>query len=235
MKKIVLLFAAVSILALPAEAQRRNRNAAPVSIMTNAVDSMSYAFGVMIGNDVLSFIEQIPGGEHNLDVFLAGFQTIVRNETPLMDIELAHEFLNNFMLEVYERETAAQRLEGETFLAENRTKAGVRETTSGLQYTILRQGEGEKPTETDVVRVHYEGRLLDGTVFDSSIERGEPIEFPLNHVIAGWTEGVQLMPVGSKFRFYIPYHLGYGERGAGGVIPPFATLIFDVELLEIVR
>ena len=235
MKKIVLLFAAVSILALPAEAQRRNRNAAPVSIMTNAVDSMSYAFGTMIGNDVLSFIEQIPGGEHNLDVFLTGFQTVVRGGTPLMELEFAHNFLNNFMLEVYEREAAAQRLEGETFLAENRTRAGVRETISGLQYVIVRQGDGEKPNAADVVRVHYEGRLLDGTVFESSFARDEPIEFPLNMVIAGWTEGVQLMPVGSKFRFYIPYHLGYGERGAGGFIPPFATLIFDVELLEIIR
>ena len=132
--------------------------------------------------------------------------------------------------------TALPRLQrgvGETFLAQNRTQANVHETASGLQYVILREGHGAKPSATDVVRVHYEGRLLDGTIFDSSIQRGEPIAFPLNQVIAGWTEGVQLMPVGSKFRFYIPYHLAYGERGAGRLIPPFATLIFDVELLEI--
>ena len=236
MKRIALLFVAVSILALPAEA-RRNRNAAPapVSVMTNAIDSMSYAFGTMIGNDVLSFLEQIPGGEYNLTAFLAGFQKILKKETPLMDFEIAHSFLNDFMLQAYEREMEAQRSEGNVFLAENRRNSDVRETASGLQYIILREGYGERPTATDVVRVHYEGRLLDGMVFDSSIQRGEPIEFPLNQVIAGWTEGVQLMPVGSKFRFYIPYHLAYGERGAAGIIPPFATLIFDVELLEIIR
>lgn len=123
--------------------------------------------------------------------------------------------------------------QGLKFLEENKLKEGVVVTESGLQYEVLTMGNGKKPSETDRVKVHYHGTLIDGTVFDSSVERGEPIVFGLNQVIKGWTEGVQLMPVGSKFRFYIPYELGYGERGAGQQIPPYATLIFEVELLGI--
>ena len=121
----------------------------------------------------------------------------------------------------------------EKFLAENAGKEGVVKTASGLQYQVLKDGSGRKPTRDDVVRVHYEGRLLNGKVFDSSIARGEPAEFPLGQVIPGWTEGVQLMPVGAKYRFFIPAALAYGERGAGDAVPPHSTLIFDVELLEI--
>ena len=123
---------------------------------------------------------------------------------------------------------------GEQFLAENALKDGVKVTDSGLQYEVLRMGKGAKPAATSTVKVHYEGTLIDGTVFDSSIQRGEPIEFPLNGVIKGWTEGLQLMPVGSKFRFYIPQELGYGAQSAGS-IPPYSTLIFEVELLGITK
>lgn len=127
-----------------------------------------------------------------------------------------------------------KKAEGEKFLAENKTKEGVRTTESGLQYQILVPAEGIKPKATDSVKVHYQGFLLDGTKFDSSVDRGEPIVFPLNQVIPGWTEGVQLMSVGSKYKFFVPYNLGYGEKGAGnGAIPGFATLIFEVELLDI--
>jgi FKBP-type peptidyl-prolyl cis-trans isomerase len=124
--------------------------------------------------------------------------------------------------------------EGERFLAANQLKEGVQVTESGLQYEVLTMGSGPKPQATDRVKVHYHGTLIDGTVFDSSVERGEPAEFGLNQVIKGWTEGLQLMPVGSKFRFYIPQELGYGERATGS-IPPYSTLIFDVELLEILK
>ncbi|MBQ7698232.1 MAG: FKBP-type peptidyl-prolyl cis-trans isomerase [Paludibacteraceae bacterium] len=124
--------------------------------------------------------------------------------------------------------------EGERFLEANRLKEGVQVTESGLQYEVLTMGKGPQPQATDKVKVHYHGTLIDGTVFDSSVERGEPAEFGLNQVIKGWTEGLQLMPVGSKFRFYIPQELGYGER-ATGKIPPYSTLIFDVELLDIVK
>lgn len=123
--------------------------------------------------------------------------------------------------------------EGEAFLERNAHHDDVHVTESGLQYTIMREGDGPKPLATDTVEVHYHGTFITNKVFDSSVERGEPISFPLQGVIAGWTEGVQLMSVGSQYKFYIPYHLAYGERGAGGVIPPFATLIFEVELLGI--
>ena len=123
--------------------------------------------------------------------------------------------------------------EGEKYLAENAKKEGVTVLPSGLQYMVLKEGNGNKPKATDTVKCHYEGFLIDGTVFDSSVERGEPAEFALNQVIAGWTEGLQLMQEGAKYCVFIPYILGYGEGGAGASIPPFATLIFDVELLEV--
>ncbi|MBQ6652552.1 MAG: FKBP-type peptidyl-prolyl cis-trans isomerase [Prevotella sp.] len=134
--------------------------------------------------------------------------------------------------DVFER-SKNQKADGEKYLAENAQKEGVVILPSGLQYKVLKEGNGHKPKATDQVRCHYEGMLIDGTLFDSSLQRGEPATFPLNGVIKGWTEGLQLMQEGAKYRFFIPYHLGYGSRGAGGSIPPFATLIFDVELLEV--
>jgi FKBP-type peptidyl-prolyl cis-trans isomerase len=122
---------------------------------------------------------------------------------------------------------------GKKFLEDNAKKAGVKTTSSGLQYKVITEGTGKKPKATETVTVHYRGTLIDGTEFDSSYKRGEPISFGLNRVIAGWTEGLQLMPTGSKYEFYIPYNLAYGDRGAGGVIPPYATLIFEVELLGV--
>lgn len=122
---------------------------------------------------------------------------------------------------------------GKKFLEDNAKKADVKTTSSGLQYKVIAEGTGKKPKATETVTVHYRGTLIDGTEFDSSYKRGEPISFGLNRVIAGWTEGLQLMPTGSKYEFYIPYNLAYGERGAGGVIPPFAKLIFEVELLGV--
>ena len=122
---------------------------------------------------------------------------------------------------------------GKKFLEENAKKEGMQTTASGLQYEVLREGDGKKPGATNTVEVHYEGRLIDGKVFDSSYQRKETISFPLNRVIPGWTEGLQLMPIGSKYRLYIPSELGYGARGAGGDIPPNAALIFDVELISI--
>jgi FKBP-type peptidyl-prolyl cis-trans isomerase len=124
--------------------------------------------------------------------------------------------------------------EGENFLAENKKREGVQETTSGLQYEVITMGTGAKPVETDMVKVHYTGMLIDSTKFDSSVDRGAPAEFGVNQVIQGWQEGIQLMPVGSKFKFYIPYELGYGENGTGP-IPPYSVLVFEVELLEIVK
>ena len=124
--------------------------------------------------------------------------------------------------------------EGEAYLKENAKKEGVKTTASGLQYMVIKEGNGKQPKATDKVKCHYEGMLVNGQLFDSSLQRGEPAVFGLNQVIAGWTEGLQLMQEGAKYRFFIPYQLGYGERGAGASIPPFAALIFDVELIEVV-
>ncbi len=147
--------------------------------------------------------------------------------------EEAQQVLNTFFSELEEKAAGAAKADGEKFLEENKKREGVKVTASGLQYEVLEATIGQKPKATDKVKVHYEGTLTDGTVFDSSYRRGEPITFGLNQVIAGWTEGLQLMSVGSKYKLYIPYQLGYGERGAGASIPPYAALIFTVELLGI--
>lgn len=153
----------------------------------------------------------------------------------LMNAEEATEWLNKTMEAKEAEKNKALSAEGEAFLAENAKREGVFVTESGLQYEVVTMGEGEKPTAESTVKVHYHGTLIDGTVFDSSVQRGEPIEFPLGGVIKGWTEGLQLMPVGSKFILYIPYQLAYGERGAGELIAPYSALIFEVELLDIVK
>ena len=158
-----------------------------------------------------------------------GFINGLLGFTEQMDGTQAGEYIQNTMNTI---KYGTVKEDGEKFLAENALKEGVTTTESGLQYEVIKMGRGKKPTATDKVKVHYHGTLIDGTVFDSSVERGEPTSFGLNQVIKGWTEGLQLMPVGSKFRFYIPQELGYGAQSAGS-IPPYSTLIFDVELLSI--
>jgi len=172
----------------------------------------------------------IEGLETNYDLIKQGFINGLYNYTEQMDLQEANQYVEQV---INGRKYGETKAEGEKFLEENALRDGVKVTESGLQYEVLREGKGAKPTAEQTVRVHYEGTLIDGTVFDSSYQRGEPIEFPLNGVIKGWTEGLQLMPVGSKYKLYIPYELGYGERGAGQSIPPFAALIFTVELLDI--
>ena len=172
----------------------------------------------------------IAGVETNYDLIKQGFINGLNNYTEQMDMQSAGQYVEAVVSRLKYGEAKEA---GEQFLQENALRDEVKVTESGLQYEVLKQGKGKKPTAESTVKVHYEGTLIDGTVFDSSYQRGEPIEFPLNGVIKGWTEGLQLMPVGSKYKLYIPYQLGYGERGAGGSIPPFATLIFTVELLEI--
>ena len=172
----------------------------------------------------------ISGLETNFDLIKQGFINGLYDYTEQMDMQTAGQYVETVVARMKYGETKEA---GEKFLQENALRNEVKTTDSGLQYEVLTQGKGPKPTAESTVKVHYEGTLIDGTVFDSSYQRGEPIEFPLNGVIKGWTEGLQLMPVGSKYKLYIPYELGYGERGAGASIPPYAALIFTVELLEI--
>ncbi len=172
----------------------------------------------------------VAGLETNYDLIKQGFINGLYNYTEQFDMQSASQYVDSV---IKNKKYGEAKAEGEKFLQENALREEVKVTDSGLQYEVLVEGKGKKPTADQKVKVHYEGTLIDGTVFDSSYQRGEPIEFPLNGVIKGWTEGLQLMPVGSKYKLYIPYELGYGERGAGQSIPPFATLIFTVELLEI--
>lgn len=160
------------------------------------------------------------------------YDGVCKNEKSLMTIEEAQKFIETAIKDAQERKFGPVKAEGEKFLADNAQREGVVVTESGLQYEVIAEGKGPKPTAEQTVKVHYTGTLIDGTVFDSSVERGEPAEFILNRVIPGWTEGVQLMSKGAKYKFYIPYNLGYGERGAGENIPPYSTLIFEVELLD---
>ncbi len=201
------------------------------------MDKLSYALGLGIGQQLKQM-----GLQENLVIedFAASIKDVLADNDLKVSHQEGQQIVNNFFRELEQKQNAAKaeagkaaKAEGEKFLAENAKKDGINVTKSGLQYEVLTEGTGKKPKATDTVRCHYEGRLLDGTVFDSSYKRNEPADFGLQQVIAGWTEGVQLMAEGAKYRFYIPYMLAYGEGGAGAMIPPFATLIFDVELIKV--
>lgn len=236
MKKlsIVLLSIFVSALAVQAKPKKAKEEAvvAPKVELTSETDSASYAMGVYMGTQCATMLS---AQNYNVDLFLKAFEAAIAKAPLLMTPDETVAFLNAYEKKVKERENADRIKLGETFLAENAKREGVHTTASGLQYQVVKMGEGPKPVATDVVKVHYEGTLLDGTKFDSSIDRGKPTEFPLNRVIKGWTEGLQYMPVGSKFTFYIPYQLAYGAQGAGNIIKPYSTLVFEVELLEIIK
>lgn len=193
------------------------------------MDKVSYALGLSLGQNLLSSgIQDI-----QMEDLVAGMKAIINKEKPALSFEDAQNVLNTYFAELEEKVAGAAKAEGEAFLAENAKRPEVKVTESGLQYEVLEATIGQKPKATDKVKVHYEGTLIDGTVFDSSYRRGEAISFGLNQVIKGWTEGLQLMSIGSKYKLYIPYQLAYGERGAGQSIPPYAALIFTVELLGI--
>ena len=193
------------------------------------MDKISYALGLSMGQNLMSSgVESL-----NYQDLAAGIEAVLTKQQPKISYQEAQQVLNQFFQELEAKVAGAAKAEGEKFLVENAKREGVKVTASGLQYEILEPSLGQKPKASDTVRVHYEGTLIDGTVFDSSYRRGESITFPLNGVIAGWTEGLQLMSIGSKYKFFIPYNLAYGERGAGQSIPPYAALIFTVELLGI--
>jgi hypothetical protein len=193
------------------------------------MEKLSYALGLIIGNNLKGMnIEGLLTTE-----FTRAVEQVLNGEKTEMTEVQAQGLVQEFLREQQEVAGKAAREAGENFLAENAKREGVKVTETGLQYEVLTPALGIKPTPTDTVTCHYEGRLIDGTVFDSSYRRGEPASFPLQGVIRGWTEGLQLMSIGSKFRFFIPFDLAYGAQGAGGSIPPYAALIFDVELIGI--
>ena len=201
------------------------------------MDKLSYALGLNIGHQLKEM-----GLRDRLAVadYAAAIDDVLKGNTPQIGMDEATNLLNGFFTRLEQQQRAAAeaagaeaKSAGERFLAENAKRPNVVVTSSGLQYEVLNEGTGRSPKATDTVRCHYHGTLIDGTVFDSSYQRNQPADFGLNQVIAGWTEGVQLMKEGGKYRFYLPYHLAYGEHGAGNTIPPFATLVFDVELLKV--
>ena len=204
--------------------------------LKSSVDSASYAIGVNTGAGYKENLKTLPGGEANLDALIAGFITALKGDTASLKMtpEAAQAFLQTYFTEAQAREANKVKEEGEKFLSENKTKSGVLTTESGLQYQVVTEGKGAKPTAEDKVKVHYTGTLLDGTKFDSSVDRGEPLEIGVGQVIKGWTEGLQIMPIGSKYIFWIPSDLAYGEQGSGN-IKPGSALKFEVELLEIVK
>ena len=201
------------------------------------MDKFSYALGLGIGQQLKQMGLK---GKLVINDFAASITDVLEDNQLQVSHQDGQQIVNAFFRELEQKQNAAKaaagkaaKEEGAKFLAENAKKEGVIVTKSGLQYEVLTEGTGKQPKATDTVRCHYEGRLLDGTIFDSSYKRNAPADFGLQQVIAGWTEGVQLMSEGAKFRFYIPYMLAYGEGGAGASIPPFATLIFDVELIKV--
>lgn len=194
------------------------------------VEKFSYALGLSIsGNLIQSGVKSI-----DPENFMMALSDVFSGKEPKINVEDANQILQEFMEQQQSTEGKSNLEEGLAFLAENREKEGVIETASGLQYSVINEGDGEKPGPEDQVKCHYHGTLIDGTVFDSSVQRGEPATFPVNGVIQGWIEALQMMPVGAKWRLFVPSDLAYGDRGAGGAIGPNTTLIFDVELLEIV-
>ncbi|MHB9054921.1 MAG: FKBP-type peptidyl-prolyl cis-trans isomerase [Paludibacteraceae bacterium] len=240
MKKTILVLLAVLVAANFTYAKKKEKKQtlpiAPETVLTNNVDSMSYALGVNMGNDFVKNLKGIPGGKSNIDLIIKGFSTAMKGDSTILSQEVAQTYFRDYIAKAQSVDNEQKKSAGERFLAENKTKQGISITPSGLQYEVLKPAEGPKPKATDKVKVHYTGTTIDGHVFDSSVQRGEPVEFTLNQVIPGWSEGVQLMNVGSKYKFYIPYNLAYGEQGISQAgIPPFAPLIFEVELLDIVK
>ncbi len=193
------------------------------------MDKLSYALGMNIAQSLsTSGLEKLA-----YDDFLKGIKSILEEEIPAMGMDEANQLLQEHFKAIQEKKQEESRQEAAGFFTKNGQRSGVVTLDSGLQYEVIKEGDGENPVASDRVQCHYHGTLLDGTVFDSSVQRGEPAVFPVNGVIQGWVEALQLMPVGSKWRLYVPSDLAYGSHGAGGVIGPDATLIFEVELLGI--
>ena len=195
------------------------------------MDKVSYALGLSIGNNFQN------SGINDLQIedFVKGLKDILGGQTPEISYDEAKQVINDYFMKLQKEKFEINKKAGEEFLNINKGKAGVVTLPSGLQYQVLQKGEGPKPTASDKVKCHYHGTLINGTVFDSSVQRGEPAVFGVSQVIPGWVEALQLMPVGSKWRLFIPSDLAYGEHGAGEAIEPNSALVFDVVLLDIVK
>jgi FKBP-type peptidyl-prolyl cis-trans isomerase len=214
------------------ETTSEDENQIKTSDLTNLQDSASYALGTQIAQ---SFKQQGFADKINEEIFIAALKKQFASEEELLAMQEANMIIQKFLSQSSQEDNSGKIAEGEAFLKKNAQREEVKVTDSGLQYEVLEAGTGESPSATSTVKVHYEGTLTDGTVFDSSYERGKPAKFPVNRVIKGWTEALQMMKTGAKWKLYIPYDLAYGERGQGNDIGPYETLIFEVELLDIVE
>lgn len=232
MKKISVLAATV-IVAMGMASCDSHKSAS----LKTAADSVSYAIGISTGAGYKENLKTLPGDPANVDDLIAGFIQALKGDSAAMKMtpQAAQAYIQTYFMEASARDAEKTKEEGEKFLAENKSNKDVITTESGLQYQVVTEGTGAKPTADDKVKVHYTGTLLDGTKFDSSVDRGEPAEFPVKGVIAGWTEILQLMPVGSKYIIWVPADLAYGSQGAGSTIKPNSTLKFEIELLDIVK
>lgn len=195
------------------------------------MDKFSYALGLGIGHNLLS----MGAKDINVEDFARAISTVLEGKEPEFSHKEAQEIVNKFFVELQQKANQENIENGKIVLERNKTNPKITTLPSGLQYEVLKEGSGKKPTANDRVQCHYEGSLVNGQIFDSSIKRGEPAVFGVNQVIPGWVEALQLMPEGSKWRLYIPYNLAYGENGAGDLIPPYSTLVFDVELLKVIE
>ena len=195
------------------------------------MDKLSYAWGLAMGQQLRGMGVK----DSNVEDYAAAVKAVFEGTESAIPFEEAQTLINEYLQNLEEEMTKAAREAGEKFLEENKKNEGVKVTASGLQYVVEKEGEGAQPTATDEVTVHYTGKLLNGQVFDSSVQRGEPATFPLNRVIPGWTEGVQLMKEGAKYTFFIPSDLAYGPQGIPNAIPPHSTLIFEVELIKVIK
>ena len=223
MKNIIFLSSLILFIACKTEKTNKTAN------LITELDSVSYSLGVNIGENIKTQFEDI-----NLDNFEAGIKDVLEKELePKITDNQAQAIINSYFSKKQQKQSESVIEEGINFLRENGKREGVTTLASGLQYEVIDDGTGPKPTIEDNVTTHYHGTLIDGTVFDSSVDRGEPASFPVGGVIKGWTEALQLMAVGSKWKLYVPYDLAYGERGAGPQIGPYSTLIFEVELISI--
>ena len=235
MIKPIIIIGLLALGTLPSLAQQKSKPKTTqkqikvTPMFESKIDSASYAFGLSMARD----LKKRGLKELNAKLVASAIEDFFAGKPSPIKEEDEYKAISDVLTAAAEEQKKEQSAAGDKFLAENKIKAGIQTTPSGLQYEIIRPATGPKPLATDSVTVNYKGALLDGKVFDSSYDRGEPISFQLNRVIQGWQEGLQLMPVGSHYRFYIPYQLGYGERGAGNDIPPFSVLVFDVELLKI--